>query len=709
MDDGGNDETTLLAPSQDPSFLRRLAGSSNSVNKAGLAKDQTEINRLIAEASKGSKFYDNEKRRDADWTERINKILLRRDELMRESDIGRVEAKVDRLFAEMEEKRDLSQTIVHVDMDAFFANVELQYNPDLKDKPFAVVGLGIVTTASYDARKFGVRSAMPEFVAKKLCPELILVPVDYKRVGAVSSKVMTVCKQYDPMMLVAGCDESYLNVTNYMEEHNIDAAACVEQLRAKIFEETNLTASAGIAPNMMLAKICSDKNKPNGQFQLPFERDAIMEFMRDLPVRKVPGIGRVGERVLEAIDVKTCGDIRAARAIIWLMPRKFSVTFLFETHLGMSPTVVKPSEREERKSVGASRTFRPVHTKEAMFEKLEYIASLLERDLETAGWAGKIVILTYKLDSFRVFTRRATFERWISKKEDLFNIGKELIKPYLPLRIRLLGLRVTDLKDLRAPDDRGIKRYFESEGGDSPTKKRKLIHSSNRGSEPPASPSRRHPAGQGVSTAEPIDVDGGEREEEELVGEAAEDEDELDDDDDDGDDDDGGGKSAEREQVPEREVQSVPNFRYRNPATCATSAVKIGNDKPRNKTTKPISVVARSKPVVPLPNRSKSEQPFLKPEKPVSKHSRPSTPFLKPSAPSSSSRRGNSVQPSTSRPTEKATKEREHEHEVLVCPICSRELETDNTGLNAHIDFCLSRGAIIEATSAASFSKKDKG
>ncbi|KAH8119422.1 DNA/RNA polymerase [Phellopilus nigrolimitatus] len=685
MKEDEDDNDAHIPQSQDPSFLRRLAGPS--AHKAGIAKDQTEVNRLIAEVSRGSKFYNNEKRRDADWTIRINKILTRRNELLRESDIGRVEAKVDRLFAEMESRRDLSQTIVHVDMDAFFANVELQHNPELKDKPFAVVGLGIVTTASYDARKFGVRSAMPEFVAKKLCPEIILVPVDYKRVGVVSSKVMAICKQYDPNMLVAGCDEGYLNITEYLKEHNLDAA-----------EVTNLTASAGIAPNM----ICSDRNKPNGQFLMPFEREAVMDFMRDLPVRKVPYIGRVGERVLESIGVKTCGDIHSARAVIYLMPKKFSVDFLFKAHLGLSPTVLKPSLREERKSVGASRTFRPVHTKDAIFEKLEYIASLLERDLEAEGWAGKIVILTYKLDTFRVHTRRATFKRWISKKEDLVNIGKELIKPYLPMRVRLIGLRVTDLKDLRKPTDQGIMRYFESGpeyGPESPSKRRKLGHPPSRVTEPPSSPSNRRLAekADGISLDEPLIVYDGEEEEEELVGEAAEDEDELDEEEEE-DEEEENKQRVERDLPVKREEHEVPCFR----------AIKVGNDKPRFRPKKPASAITRERPVLPASGRSKSEQPVAKPKDSQSKSTSPQPPF--------------SNSESKSKANTKALTSREHgSTEVLVCPVCSRVLETDNIGLNTHIDFCLSRGAIITASSTAvssmaetrasvtSPNKKDKG
>ncbi|KAL5507318.1 hypothetical protein ACEPAH_6774 [Sanghuangporus vaninii] len=687
---GNEEETEPVAQSQDPTFLRRLAGAS--AHKVGYGPDQAEINRRIAEASKGSKYYENEKRRDADWTARINKILEQRDELLRESDIRLVEAKVDRLtqFAEKESKRDLSQTIVHIDMDAFFANVELQHNPDLRDKPFAVVGLGVVTTGSYEARKYGVRAGQAEYIAKRLCPELILVPVDYKRVGVVSEKVMDVCGQYDPNLYIAGCDEAYLNITKYLQEHSTSAEESVRELRLKIFEKTNLTASAGIAPNM----ICSDKNKPNGQFQMPFTREAVMEFMRDLPVRKVPGIGRVGERVLEAIGVKTCGDIRDARAIIWLMPRKFAVGFLFDTHLGLSTTLIKPYQREERKSVGVSRTFRAVHTEEAIFRKLEYIASLLERDLGTEGWAGKIVILTYKLDSFRVHTRRATFDRWISKKEDLLRIGKELIKPYLPLRVRLLGLRVTDLIDLRAPVGRGIEQYFGSVASEgSPSKKRKFSPQPDIARESSGSPSKRRQVQEEGSLIRPINVDEYERDDDELVGEAQEDEDELDDDEDDIEALD---KFVNRSQEAQDD-NDVPTFRYRY---TTSSVVKIGNDRPsiRPRTKKPNSTVTQNRQAssISISKRSKSEQPLVTSEGACDKDNQTLSRTTSPPM----GNRSCFVQP-PSDPNANPYSNAVGNPEAQICPVCSRSLETDNAGLNEHLDFCLSRNTIMEASSSA--------
>ncbi|PBK73871.1 DNA/RNA polymerase [Armillaria solidipes] len=450
------------------SLVKRLAGPSTG--KAGLVADQTEINRVITEASKGSKFYENEKRKDQDLTNRINKILKMRDEVTKGVDMHKVESTVDGLVREVERQRDLSQTIVHVDMDAFYANVELLFNPDLKGKPFGV-GHGVLTTASYEARKYGVRSGMPGFIAKKLCPELILVKLNFTRYSEMSRKVMDIFERYDPNMCAAGCDEGYLNITSYCEEHDMTPDDCVQEMRRKVFEETNLTVSAGIAPNKMLAKICSDKNKPNGQFHLPFDSHEIITFMHDLSIRKVPGIGRVNERLLESVGIKTCGDIYTHRAMLSLMDKQFGLHFLLRTHLGIASNNVQPHQREERKSIGAERTFNPLDNKERIFQKLQEVAQELEDDMNSNGWTGRTITLKFKLDTYQVFTRAKSFDRWIMKKEELFKIGKELLLPEFPLKLRLIGLRVTKLKDIRAASDTtaGIKRFFEPVGGDQST------------------------------------------------------------------------------------------------------------------------------------------------------------------------------------------------------------------------------------------------
>ncbi|KAK7057229.1 IMS-domain-containing protein [Favolaschia claudopus] len=464
-------------PSQETaSLVKRLAGPSTG--KAGLSKDQTDINRVIADVSKGSKFYENEKKKDKELSKKIEHILHLRDDLINRPgvNLAKTEAQVDQILHKLESERDLSQTIVHFDLDSFFASVEVLNDPTLAGKPFAV-GHSVLSTASYEARKYGVRSGMATFVAKKLCPQLIMVSHS-SSYSEPSHKVMEICSRYDPQMCPAGCDEGYLNITKYCAEHNISSEACVEHLRSTVFNETKLTVSAGIAPNLMLAKICSDKNKPNGQYSMPFDSVLIKSFMKELPIRRIPGIGRVSERLLESIGIKTCGDIYTHRATLSLMDKQFGLIHLLRTHLGIASNTVQPPQREERKSIGAERTFSPLQDKQKILDKLEEVCAELESDMEQTQWTGRTITLKYKLDSFEVFTRAKSFDRWISKKEELFAIGQELLLPELPLTIRLIGLRVTKLKDLRGPNpSTGIKRFFDAGNSPNPNKKPKLADS----------------------------------------------------------------------------------------------------------------------------------------------------------------------------------------------------------------------------------------
>ncbi|KAH9985790.1 hypothetical protein BJV74DRAFT_775412 [Russula compacta] len=428
------------------SLVLRLAGPSTT--KAGLSTEQTEINRIIAEASKGSKFYENEKRKDKEVTARIERILKLRDQAMKGVDMAKVEQKADHLLEVIERERDLTQFIVHFDMDAFYANVELLDNPGLAGKAFGV-GHGVLTTASYEARKYGVRSGMPGYIARKLCPDLIFVDLHMSRYSEVSKRIMAIFRQYDPNLLAASVDEAFHpSITEYCTQHNLDPDECVRRMRQRVFDETKLTVSAGIAANKMLAK-----NKPNGQFHLSHTSEAIKEFMHCLPIRKIPGVGRVNERMLDSIGVKTCGDIYQCRSVLSLLDKQFGLRSMLRVHLGIASNVVQPWAREERKSIGSERTFGATSEKEKILQKLEDIAAELEDDMEGGGWTGRTVTLKYKLDTYEVFTRAKSFNRWVKTKAELYEAGKELLQPEWPLCLRLIGLRVTKLNDLRKKED----------------------------------------------------------------------------------------------------------------------------------------------------------------------------------------------------------------------------------------------------------------
>ncbi|OCF41902.1 DNA polymerase kappa subunit [Kwoniella heveanensis CBS 569] len=464
MPEGVSEEERAAAEARQRSFERSLAGPS--VGKAGLMRDQTEVNRIIAEASKGSKYYLNQVRKDKELTEKIEWYRAKRDEPMKMADRERLEVEADRILIEVEATRDLSQVVVHVDMDAFYASVEVQRDPTLKGKAFGV-GQGVLTTASYEARKYGCRSGMAGFIAKKLCPHIVLTKMHFDLYIAASKAVREVLVQYDENLMMASLDEGYLNITPYMSIHNMTATEVVSQLRAEVEAKTQLTISAGIAPNRMLAKICSDKNKPNGQYEMEFDRGVVTKFMRDLPVRKIPGFGRVTERCLEGLGVETCGDIYTRRVELLAMDHWFGFRGLCKAYLGIADNNVAPGKREERKSVGVERTFRDKTDDEDILNELASIAEELEKDLERLQYAGKTVTVKYKMHTYENKTRAKSVPKYITTSKDILPIALELLKRELPLRIRLLGIRLSTLKDLTLPD-KGIKGFFAS-----PTKKRR--------------------------------------------------------------------------------------------------------------------------------------------------------------------------------------------------------------------------------------------
>lgn len=386
------------AASQHHTLKYSLLGPS--LTKSGQdGVDQRKVSEVIYNASKGSKYFNNEEAKDKTLTVKISRILAKKHELQRIEQQGGLThelKKADDYISELEYARDLSQTIVHIDCDAFYAAVEMLDRPELKDLPFAV-GQGVLTTCNYVARKFGCRSGMAGFVAQKLCPELIRLPLNFEKYTAKAKEVRAVLEQYDPRFESASIDEAYLNITEYCREHNLDPEEAVSNMRAQVFDECKVTISAGIASNAKLAKICSNKNKPNGQFRLPADRATILAFMRDLPTRKVNGVGRVFERELDAIGIKTCGDIYSKRHYLQRLFGEKAFQFLMGVYLGLGRTDVRPAEEFERKSVGTESTFHDMSDPKELREKLRWTAEELERDLQRTQFKGRTLVLKIKL------------------------------------------------------------------------------------------------------------------------------------------------------------------------------------------------------------------------------------------------------------------------------------------------------------------------
>ena len=444
--------TAAAAADEHDTLKYHLLGPS--LTKAGQdSVDQQKVSEIIYNASKGSKFFNNEEVKDRVLTDKIARILAKKRQLDK-VDLRSELRRADDYLAELELGRDLSQVVIHIDCDAFYAAVEELDRPELRDVPMAV-GKGVLTTCNYHARKFGCRSGMAGFVAMKLCPQLICVPMNFAKYSAKAEEVRAVLARYDPRFESASCDEAYLNLTSYCEEHNMEPEEAVSQLRAEVHEETKITVSAGIAANAKLAKICSNKNKPNGQFYLARDRQTIMEFMKTLPTRKVNGIGRVFERELDAVGIKTCGDIYAQRAYLSSLFGQKAFQFLMQCYLGLGRTQIQPAEDYERKSVGTETTFRELSSPDSLRQKLRDIAEELEGDLKRTEYKGRTLCIKIKLHTYEVYTRQMTPPFAIQRADDLYKYSlpmlEKLIKEMPSLKLRLMGLRVTHIVSTKKP------------------------------------------------------------------------------------------------------------------------------------------------------------------------------------------------------------------------------------------------------------------
>ncbi|KAI4192785.1 MAG: hypothetical protein LQ346_004153, partial [Caloplaca aetnensis] len=270
-------------------------------------------------------------------------------------------------------------------------------------------------------------------------------------------------------------DEAYLNITQYCADEELSPDEAVSQLRAQVFEIAKITISAGVAANARIAKIASNRNKPNGQFRVASDRATIMAFMRDLPTRKVNGVGRVFERELDAIGVKTCGDIYPQRAFLSKLFGEKAFQFLMQVYLGLGHTSVRPAEEHERKSVGTESTFRDMSGKEELRAKLRWIAEELEKDLARTQHKGRTLVLKIKLHTYEVLTRQVIPPKAVSTADDLYNYAlpmfQKLEREIPNMKLRLMGLRCTHLASTKKEDVDffGLKRPLSSTSTSTPT------------------------------------------------------------------------------------------------------------------------------------------------------------------------------------------------------------------------------------------------
>ncbi len=330
-------------------------------------------------------------------------------------------------------------------MDAFYASVEQLDNPELRGKPLAVGGggeRGVVSAASYEARKFGVRSAMSGVMARRNCPQLIFVRPRFERYNEISKAIRKIFFEYTDLVEPLSLDEAYLDVTK--NKKNFPSATILaKEIRQRIFNELGLHASAGISVNKFVAKIASDINKPNGQKTVPPED--VISFLEALDIKKFYGVGKVTAAKMYNLGIFTGKDLKEKSLEFLIENFKKSGEHYYQIVRGIHNSEVKTNRI--RKSVAAEHTFHTNLTSEVyMLEKLERIATELEKRLKKSKVSGKTITLKIKYSDFSVQTRSKTLPYFINDMNLLLEVAKVLLyQEKMHNSVRLLGLSLTNL------------------------------------------------------------------------------------------------------------------------------------------------------------------------------------------------------------------------------------------------------------------------
>src|SRR5664279_5172038 len=347
--------------------------------------------------------------------------------------------------------------IIHIDMDAFFASVEQRDNPELRGKPVAVGGSrerGVVAAASYEARMFGVRSAMPSVMAKRRCPNLIFVTPRFDVYKVVSLQIREILAEYTSIIEPLSLDEAYLDVTENLKGVAV-ATEIAEDIRAKIRRETKLTASAGVSYNKFLAKLASDHRKPDGLFVITPKMGAA--FVENLPVEKFHGVGPATTAKMNRLGIATGLDLRAQNLPFLQQHFGKSGAYYYWIARGVDE---RPVDADRvRKSVGAENTFaQDLHAFEPMRDALEPIIAKVWRHCQATGIRGRTVTLKVKFADFQQITRSKSVGDTIDSLANLERLSLGLLEPLLPTKkgVRLLGISLSSLIQAQATGRRQL-------------------------------------------------------------------------------------------------------------------------------------------------------------------------------------------------------------------------------------------------------------
>jgi DNA polymerase kappa len=445
--------------------------------KAGLeGLDSDHINRIINNTTRGSRFYMHKLNKQRQVDTQVESMLAKL-RTTSQVELTRASHYIRKLRYEVSASaRDLTHIIVHIDMDMFFAAVEMRDRPELKDLPMAVGGSSMLSTSNYIARKFGVRAAMPGFVAKKLCPQLHIVRPRMEVYREESSKVAQVIREYDPNFVPHSLDECSIDLADYLlkkcEQSNGTWSYCarrnadydwilepevwrqaeeaVNEMRQKVLDRTQLSCSAGIAPNKLLAKMCSDMNKPNGQYVFAAQSSKeLREFVSNVNVKKIPGIGPVQQQTLQGLGISTCSELNEQLEKLAVLFTESSMEFYVRVSVGVGSW--QCGEIEAQKSESRETTFTPTDSVDTFLTLLKELSEECAASLQKVNTKGRTVTLKLKRDDFKVNVRSRTLNAPTNDSSLMFDTCKSLLmielQPEKKLKLRLLGVRMSNFVD----------------------------------------------------------------------------------------------------------------------------------------------------------------------------------------------------------------------------------------------------------------------
>ena len=412
--------------------------------------DHEKIDKIIYETTKNTRFY---KRNEEDLNNLKEDVSLieKKLENFHKNEIlyNQIKQLANSRLEFLKKQRRFDKIWFHIDMDMFYAAVEIRDNPALKDLPIAIGNMSMISTSNYIARKFGVRSAMPGFIAIKLCPKLKIIEPDYIKYKEESCKIMDILSEYDIYIESMGLDEAYIDLTDYCKNKKIyskeDIIDIGYEIKNKIIEQTKLTCSIGIACNKTLAKICSDYNKPNGLYFLDYDTDVIEEFVSKLNVRKIPYIGNKTELKLNLLKIYTCKNL-VERYVDLFYLNEDSFDFYMKNCFGIGK--YEHCEYQDEKSFSRGVSFFMTEDKKFLFKVLESLIEIILKDMDKnkilycKTVTVEIIGLTERKQS-KSFTNKYGFQNRTKTKLKAFELFDELLEK--EGKVRMIRFKVSGL------------------------------------------------------------------------------------------------------------------------------------------------------------------------------------------------------------------------------------------------------------------------